>query len=288
MNEPKVYQHKPFQLILLIILFIFLTVFSFFNIEAGEAYILIPFGVFLGIMFFFSLYSMTVKTIISDTEISTYSILGTKSLSWGEISRVSGKGSAIKLHNMDGDITVAPSPQLPGYDEVIEWIGAKRPDLFDHLAYSEMKKGWFILFPAVLIVVIFIAGLLGSGLMFFNSSETPLTVIMPLIFITVIALAFFGAILSSPQSVTLDGKSMLVKYFFSEKTLLVDEIASVELRFTQTRNGKNYFVQLNLTHKKSLRISGMNIGLPIAYLVLKNWQKKYSGIGLTNQNNFFN
>jgi|CXWL01.1.fsa_nt_gi hypothetical protein len=244
MNEPKVYQHKPLQLILLIILFAFLIVFSFFNIGMDEVYILIPFGVFLGVMFFISLYSMTVKTIISDTEISTQSILGTKSLSWGEISRVSGKGNAIKLHNMDGDVTVAPSQQLPGYEEVIEWIGAKRPDLFNPQAYSEMKRGWFLLFPAVLIVVFFIAGLLGTGLMIFNRSETSMTVLMPLIFIIVIALVFFGVVLYSPQSVTLNGKSMLVKYFFSEKTLLANEIASVELRFTQTKNGKNYFVLL--------------------------------------------
>lgn len=283
MNEPKVYQHKPFQLILLIILFIFLIVFLFFNIGMDETYILIPFGIFLGLMFLISLYSMTVKTIISDTEISTQSILGTKSLSWGEISRVSGRGNAIKLHNMDGDVTVTPSQQLPGYDQVIEWIGAKRPDLFDPLVYGEMKKGWFILFPAVLIVVLFIAGLLGSGLMLFNRSETPVTIFMPLLFITVIALVFFGVVLSSPQSVMLDGKSLLVKYFFSEKTLLADEIASVELRFTQTKNGKNYFVQLNQTNKKSLRISGLNISLPIVYLVLKNWHGKFSA----NQNNIF-
>jgi len=288
MNEPKVYQHKPFQLILLIILFVFLIVFSFFNIGTDEAYILIPFGVFLGILFFAALYSMTVKTIISDTEISTQSILGTKSLSWGEISSVSGRGNSIKLHNLDGDVTVTPNQQLPGYTEVIEWIGAKRPDLFDPLAYSEMKRGWFILFPAVLLVVFLMAGLLGAGLMFFNRSETPMTIIMPLLFITVIALVFFGMILSSPQSITLDGKSMLVKYFFSEKTLLTDEVASVELRFTQTKNGKNYFVAINQTNRKSLRISGLNISLPIVYLILKNWHKKYTNPSPANVDDSFN
>lgn len=79
---------------------------------------------------------------------------------------------------------------------------------------------------------------------------------MPLTFIIVITLMFFGAVLSSPQSVTLDGKK--------------------------------YFVLLTQTNKKSLRISGLNIGQPIVYLVLKNWHKKQSGIGLTTQNNFFN
>jgi hypothetical protein len=89
--------------------------------------------------------------------------------------------------------------------------------------------------------------------------------------------------LSLPQSLMLEGKSLFVKYLFSEKKLLADEIASVELRFTQTRNGKNYFVLLAQTNKKSLRILGLKPSLPIAYLVLKNWHKMNSTIGLTNQ-----
>jgi hypothetical protein len=287
MNEPKIYKHKPFQLIVVIILFVFLLISMFLNMGANDSYFQVFFIAFIGIIFLISVYSMTIKTIISDSEISTQTIFGTKSLSWGEINRVSGKGSAIKLHNLDGDVTIAPSPQLPGYDEIINQIGAKRPDLFDPQAYREMKKGWFILFPLILLAVFFVAGLLVYGVLIFNNSETPIGVLTPLIFIVVIALVFFGVVLSSPQSVTLDGKSMLVKYFFSEKTLLASEILSIELRFTQTRNGKNYFVLLTLTNKKSLRISGLNIGLPTMYLVLKNWHKKYSGIGLTTQNDFF-
>lgn len=285
MNEPKIYRHKPFQLIILVILFAFIFIALFLNAGANEMYILIPFGAFLGIAFLASLYSMTVKTIISDTEISTQSILGTKSLAWSEISRVSGKGSAIKLHNLDGDITVAPSPQLPGFDEIIELVGAKRPDLFNPLAYNEMKRGWFILFPFILLAVFFVAALLGSGLMVFTRSETPVVILVPLILVIVIAAVFFGIVFSSPQSVRLDGKSIFIKYLFSEKTLLADEIASIEIRFTQTRNGKNYFVQLNQTNKKSLRISGLNIGLPIVYLVLTNWHKKNSEIRQTTQQN---
>jgi hypothetical protein len=77
-----------------------------------------------------------------------------------------------------------------------------------------------------------------------------------------------------PQSLTLEGKSLRVKYLFKEKTLLADEIASVDLRFTQNKNGKNYFVQLTQTNKKKMRISGLSLGLPIVYLTLKNWHTK--------------
>jgi hypothetical protein len=108
---------------------------------------------------------------------------------------------------------------------------------------------------------------------------------MPLLFIVIIFIVFFVVTLFQPQSVTLDGKSLRLKYLSGEKTLLADEIVSVELRFTQTRNGKNYFVLLTQTNRKSLRISGLNPSLPIVYLVLKNWHKKNSIIGLTTQQN---
>ncbi len=276
MNEPKVYKHKPFQLIFTVVLFAFVFIGMSINVGPNEFYIQILFAVILGIVFVISLFSTTGKTIISDNEISTQSLLGTKSVAWRQIGRVSGTGFSIKLHNMDGDVTVAPSPQIPGYAEVIEQIGAKRPDLFDAANFREMKRSWFILFPLILLIVFFMAGILGTGLMMFSKPDTTVIIIIPLFIIIFIGLIFFGIALSSPQSVTLEGRSMSIKYLFSEKTLLTDEIASIELRFTQTRNGKSYFVAINQTNRKSLRISGLNIGLPIVYLVLKNWHKNSS------------
>jgi hypothetical protein len=91
--------------------------------------------------------------------------------------------------------------------------------------------------------------------------------------------------LSLPQSLTLEGKSLRVKYLFKEKTLLADEIESVDLRFSQSRNGKSYFILITQKDKKSLRISGLGLGLPIIYLTLKNWHKKNAEIGLTTQRN---
>ncbi len=191
----------------------------------------------------------------------------------------------MKLHNFDGDVTVVPSPQLPHYEEVIEWIGIKRPDLFNPLEYSEMKRGMPALALLVALLVVLIGVAVAFGLLYFPKPETSMSVFMPLLFIVIIFIVFFVVTLSLPQSVTLDGKSLRLKYISGEKTLVADEISSVELRFTQTRNGKNYFILLTQTNKKSLRISGLNPSLPIVYLVLKNWHKKNSTIGLTNQQN---
>ncbi|MBK9206779.1 MAG: hypothetical protein IPL71_00110 [Anaerolineales bacterium] len=125
----------------------FAILLSAFFFAAGDSdpsnlMVMIPFALLFVFLFIFLVVRATAQTIISEDEISTKTLLGTKSLRWSEVSRVSGRGYAIKLHNFDGDVTVAPATQLPGYDEVVNWIGMKRPDLFSPLEYAEMKKNW--------------------------------------------------------------------------------------------------------------------------------------------------
>ncbi|MBL8050410.1 MAG: hypothetical protein JNM46_04250 [Anaerolineales bacterium] len=70
---------------------------------------------------------------------------------------------------------------------------------------------------------------------------------------------------------------MQIKYLLSEKNFLANDVASIYLSHTRTRKGgKQYFISLNSRDGKNIRSSGLNIGLPVAYLVLKNWHKKYS------------
>jgi len=70
-----------------------------------------------------------------------------------------------------------------------------------------------------------------------------------------------------------------------QKILLANEIASIDLRFTQTRNGKNYFIAVNLVNRKTIRVSGLSPNLPVVYLVLKNWHKQNTISGQTIQQN---
>jgi Na+/melibiose symporter-like transporter len=274
LNEPRIYKHSPIQIGLTIFIFGALGIGLLVSMDSADFQALIPIAGLFGIIFLIVLYSMTIKTILSDSEISTQSLLGTKSLRWNEINRVSGRGYGIKLHNFDGDVTVTPSQQLPRYEEIVELIGVKRPDLFNPLEYSEMKKGWSTWVSFAVFALILIGTVIGFGVSFFNSPRTTAALFMPMLIAAVIFIVFFGLIFSSPQSLTLNGNSMFIKYLFSEKTMPADEIASVELRFTQTRNGKNYFILISQRNKKTLRISGLSPSLPIAYLVLKNWHKK--------------
>ena len=285
LNEPRSYGHSPVQIGLVVLVFSVLGVGLLLALGKSEFQLLIPFAGFYGITFLIVLYSLTAKAVISDNEILTQTMLGVKSLTWSEISRVSGRGYGIKLHNFGGDVTVAPSSQLPHYEEIVDWIGIKRPDLFNPLEYGEMERGWSqwaLLVPFALILAGVFAGF---GVSFLRTPQNSEVLFVPMFFVVIIAVVFFGMIFSSPQSLTLNGKTMLLKYLFNEKTLLADEIVSVDLRFTQTRNGRNYFILLTQPNRRSVRISGLSPSLPIAYLVLKNWHKKNASIGLTNQRN---
>jgi hypothetical protein len=228
---------------------------------------LIPLLGFSAILFLIAFYSMTMKTTISDNEISAQSFLGIKTLRWNEISRVSGMGYTIKLQNLDGDVTVAPASQLPGYDEVVEWIGTKRPDLFNPLEYREMTKSWLstVYLPAMGILII------GMGVFILTQASDTF---VPFIILVAIGLFFIGSIFTTPQSLTINGNSLFIKYLLNQKTLSADEIRSVELKYRSTRNGRVYFVMLNLNNQKNVRISGLSPNLPVVYLVLKNWHKK--------------
>lgn len=275
-NEPRVYRQSSLQVILMIVAFSVLGIGLVISMAFVEfQYLLLALGV-LGVTFTIALYSQTLKTIISDSEISTQSLLGVKSLRWTEISRVSGSGNGIKLHNFDGDVTLAPSTQLPGYEEIVETIGSKRPDLFDPLEYKEMKKSWPAWATIVIFAIFFIGMILGFIFAFINTPNSSAALFLPAGMSSILLIVFLGVILSAPQAVTLNGNSLLLTYLFKEKTVLADEVSSVSLSFIQTRNGKNYFVQLNQRNKKTLKISSLGPGLPILYLVLKNWHAKNS------------
>ncbi|MBE0671598.1 MAG: hypothetical protein IH588_13505 [Anaerolineales bacterium] len=268
LNEPRTYRHPSFQFGILFLVFGALAVGLFATWDGADRTSTITIAAFFLLVFFFSLYSLTLKTTISNEEISTQSLFGTRTLNWAEINHVSGRGYAIKLHNMDGDVTVAPSPQLAGYAEVVDFIGSKRPDLFSPLDYSEMSRSWYgyILLAVVALFVI------GTGF-FLLTQPGAGTVVF--IFFLIMALFVAYVTFSMPKSLNLEGDTLFINYFFGEKSFRAHEIAALSLNYTQTRNGKNYFVRVDLTNKKYTRISGIGPNLPVVLLVLRNWHKKY-------------
>jgi len=283
MNQPRIYRHSIPQLVFALALLAVLGVVLLIIITRTNRPMLIPFIIFCGVIFSSIFYSMTLKTIISEDGISSQNFLGEKTLRWSEISRVSGSGTSIKLHNFDGDVTVSPSEQLPGYEEVVEWIGAKRLDLFDPQEHGRMTKNleYGLILP---LIALFTLGV-GVFIMLQVYPDLGAFSFLPFLLLLIISIVVFGIAFSAPQSLTVDGKSLLIKYLFSQKNVQADEVQSVELKYQQTRNGKMYFVKLNLIRQKFIRLSGLKPSLPIVYLTLKNWHGKNSAMGRATQRN---
>lgn len=270
MNEPRVYKNSPATLILIAVFFIILIV----GITVGAvidpiAMILIGgFGILVFLIVFLNVSS---KVTLSEDEITSQNILGSKTLRWTEIRRASGNGSGIKLHNED--TTVSINPQLPGYEEIIEIIGQKRVDIFSAQEFSEMRRGLGSYLGFFVIALMFT----GIAVLYFTTSNFSSDSLISMAFIGFFLLIFLWSFFASPQSVTLENNNLQIKYLLGEKNLLANEIANIFFTFTRSRRGgKRYYIAINSKDGKNIRVSGLNIGLPVAYLVLKNWHKKYT------------
>lgn len=268
-SEPRTYRYSTFRLVLLIVLLLLLGIVPFVILGGDNfQYVLFSFAL-IGLIILISIFLLTRSTMISNDGISTRSLLGEKNLNWSEIDSVSGSGNAIKLHNRDGDVTVAPSPHLPGYPEVIEVIGAKRPDLFNPANYSVMARNWLksLLFLGTGAILI------GVGIyLYFESNET----VMPILFLAAVGLGFIASVFMSVISLELDGALLTVRYLLSKTLLNADDIHSIGLTVTQTRNGKSYHITMFTKHNRMIRFSGIGPNLPVVYLVLKTWYQGHA------------
>jgi hypothetical protein len=275
LNEPRIYRYSTLRLVLLLILLLILGIGPFMIVGSDYSlYALIGFA-FIGLIMVISIFSLTRSTTITNDGISVRSLLGERSLAWSEIDSVSGRGNTIKLHNRDGDVTVAPSPQLPGYAEVIETIGAKRPDLFNPASYSVMSRNWLggLLFLVIgmMLIGIGIFLYLDAGQVYFDPSR--METMMPVIFLAVVVVAFVAAIFMSVLSLRLDGSSLTVRYLLSQTVLKPEEVRAIGLDVRQTRSGRSYAIFMFTDRNRTIRFSGIGPSLPIVYLVLKNWQQ---------------
>jgi len=273
MNEPRVYKTSPFFLVFIIILFVLFLGVLFMAFGSNSIGFMLPLGILSLFLFGAIFVTLASKTIISDDEIVIQGLLGAKSLKWTEISRASGWGYSIKLHNRDEDVTLSVSPRLPGYEQIIDFIGTKRPDLFSPLQYGEIKRGLSAFISMFLISLVLFGASIAFILATMNDPDTSFSSYLPLLVFVGIVFVMVATTLSIPRSLTLEGRTLILKYLFNEKTIHADEISHVQFTYTQSRNGKHYFINLHLTNRKSIRLSGLGISLPIAYLVLKNWHQ---------------
>jgi hypothetical protein len=265
LSEPRTYRYSTARLVLLIVLLLVLGIVPFVIIGGINVLYAIPMFGLLGLVMLFSVFTLTRSTTISNDGISTRSLLGESSLNWSEIDSVSGRGNSIKLHNRDGDVTVAPSAHLPGYPEVIEMIGAKRSDLFSPTKYSMLSRNCF----NSLLVLSMAILLLGVGIYLYYVTDDSFR---STLFLAFVGLGFLVTVFMTVLYVKLDGTVLTVRYLLNKIVLNINEVHSIGLIVTQSRTGKSYNIMI-AGRNRMIRFSGVGPSLPVAYLVLKNWHQ---------------
>lgn len=265
----KTFRHS-FGKLAMMALSVLIAGFAIFFIDETNYFLL----VLIGFAFIAFLFYATSSVKISESEIVTTRFLGTKSLPWSDISHVSMRGQAIRLHNRDDDdVVLSIDSQLEGYPEILDIIFKKRPDLFDVGGNDMMSRG---LLSGIATVGVGLAVIAISAFIFFAAREMEeVSTISALIFLA-LGLFIIASWFLAPQSILLEDQTMVVAYLFREVTYTAGDITSVALEKRRTRNGYVYFVQVNLKTGKPLKLSGFWLGSVLMYQILKRWHDKAS------------
>jgi len=221
-----------------------------------------------GIIFIVSISYAASSVKISNDEIVTGSLLGSRSLRWTEISRVSMRGQSLRLHNRDEDVTLSLDSQLDGYPEILDIIFNKRPGLFEVGDNNVMSRSvWGSVFA------------IGFGLLMMAISVTLLftidtTGIILSLFFFIFGLFLIGTWLLGAQRLELESQSMTIVYLYRRVSYTVGDISSITLEKRRTRNGYIYFVQANLVSGKKVKLPAFKQGSALIYQILKRWHSK--------------
>jgi hypothetical protein len=271
MNKPRVYRHSPLDYLWISMATIPVGILIFFTIFLGNDLTL---AAMIGVPFLFimlhEILFLSNSVTVSDTEITTKNILSEKTLAWREIQRVIGSTASIKLKNFDGDVAISISPQTPGCEEIIESLGAQRPDLFASPEFNFMERRLTVSMILGLVMLVFLGRSSYLNLQGESSYDSPW--ILYILFAVVI-ITFVATYLVSPKSIALEGNTLLIQYPFKETAWRANEIEAVQLRYANTRQ-KNFFVNVFLTCKKSVKIPSLGPGVIVTYLVLNGWHKR--------------
>jgi hypothetical protein len=275
-STQRTFRHSFGKLALMFIGVLMLAYVTFF-IEDENCFFLFM----TGLAFIIFLLYTTSRVKISEADITTLRLLGTKSLPWLDISHVSMRGQALRLHSQNDDVVLSIDSQLEGYTEILDIVYSKRSDLFDAGDNNDVMSRSLLGNIAVVGVGLAMMGISSVFVFYLIGEIETFSIIFASIFfamgIFVIANWFL-----SPQSILLENQTMLVLYLFREMTYTASEINSITLEKRKTRNGYIYFVQINLKIGKSLKPSGFKLGSALMYQILKRWHEKASTSQQTN------
>lgn len=266
----KIFRHS---LVKLVVMFFGALFFGFLAFVIQIDYFLLGIA---GIALMIALFYATSRVKVSNDEITTNRLLGSKSLRWSEIARVSTFGQAVRLHNYDDDLVLTLDSQLDGYADMLDIVFSKRPDLLDREDSTVMTISWLGAVSTLGIGVLIII----MGIVQFLETQD-FEKIFSLIFLA-IGLSFIVRWFLSPNRLTLEDKNLTLGYWFVESSYSARDIDHISLEKQRSRNGYVYIAQINLTSGMKIKLPAFKQGAHLTYQILKRWHKR----AVSNQASF--
>lgn len=245
---------------------IFLAVIVVISLFGGDTVFFICDGVMIGGGAIFVALYLTNSVMISESSITTKTILGTKSLKWSEIGHVSSRGSSLKLHSHNGDVVLMINPRLDGSEGILNSIFSKRADLFDMNKNNPLLRSFR---SNVITLVIGLLLITLSLLLYAYKNYLYTSGFLGLLFCSQSLLSWYA----SPHSMALEGDRLVLNYLNRSLRFSVDDIESIQIGTTQQNQLKSVFIVFR--DKRVMEVSGFKQTPFIIYPVLKQWHQNY-------------
>lgn len=247
-----------------VLYFVFLAIVSMLSYFARDLVILTVLGMTLGLGILLLVLYRTFSIQVSDRGITQKTLLGTKSLAWGDIRQISAQGAALRLRGEH--VTISISPRHYGAMQITQWLQTKRPGLFriKHVAQLMQNSIWTmpILWVGILQVVLFlllyifrdyVSYLLGLGGLFFGGQALVTWYI-------------------SPRSLVIDNDCLIVRYHNRSVSYSAADITGIQAWMTD--QGQYRFVMIAFRNKKVLDLSVFQQTPFITFPVLSQWHEE--------------
>ena len=233
----------------------------------GVAVIMIPIAIAVTVYFWWSIFRVEV----SDHEISTFRIGQKRSIRWDEIGEVRSKAleNDLLLTSRDGDKKVKISSQIVGYEEVIDQLRKKCPDLWKNepsrTFHQSIRSPLFMSLFAFLFIAVGTKGLIEKD-----------SIISSLV-VFALGLVIVAMLSGIAWLAEIQNDELCLRTVWGEKKIKVSEIKNIRLAGQDTGYSTvTHFVIIELVNNKSVRLGNFREGIPMLYNSLKSWFEGYS------------
>jgi len=247
---------------------IFLILIIIISLIGRETVFFICDGVMVfGGLIFVAIYLNT-RVVVSETEITTKTILHTRSLMWSEIDSLSSRGTSLKLHGRDDGLSLTINPRMNGAADILDLILSKRPDLFTKIDNEHLLR------PDVIGLIGMALGISMFVLAFYLYLRDIALENLTCFFVVGLMFLLQGFFnwLSNVRNITLDEDQLTFHYPRKTVSIPVEDIESVQVIRTQWGQLKSVF--LVLTNRGTVNIAGPRQSPFILYPVLKEWHER--------------